>query len=166
MRWQFSAETLFSFSRIIRFTASPREKAPGSTRVLGHAFLAWHSSWRTVVYIYYITASWKSISSQLDSSCQGNRYGTEKAGSTARPSHTKSQMRVTPSATQVGRRAVLGSPLAFGLIGHYGQPQHTPPPNSNVRRLINSVILIYLISFWDDYHLQRPLTSSMVPSYT
>jgi hypothetical protein len=34
------------------------------------------------MYIYYITAAGKSISSQLDSSCQGNRYGTEKAGGT------------------------------------------------------------------------------------
>ncbi len=35
------------------------------------------------MYIYYITAAGNSISSQLDSSCQGNRHGTEKAGGTA-----------------------------------------------------------------------------------
>ncbi len=35
-----------------------------------------------VVYIYDITAAGNSIS-QLDTSSQGNRYGTEKAGGTA-----------------------------------------------------------------------------------
>jgi hypothetical protein len=35
-------------------------------------------------YIFYITQlEIPSIGSQLDRSCQGNRYGTEKAGSTA-----------------------------------------------------------------------------------
>jgi hypothetical protein len=32
------------------------------------------------VYIYYIIADENSISSQLGSSCQGYRNGTEKAG--------------------------------------------------------------------------------------
>jgi hypothetical protein len=31
-----------------------------------------------VVYIYYATADGNSISSQLGSFCQGNRYGTER----------------------------------------------------------------------------------------
>jgi hypothetical protein len=30
------------------------------------------------VYIYYITAAGNPISSQLDSSCQGNQYSMEK----------------------------------------------------------------------------------------
>jgi hypothetical protein len=42
-----------------------------------------HSSRRMVVYIYYITAAGNSISSQLGSSCQGNRYSTKRAGSTS-----------------------------------------------------------------------------------
>ncbi len=82
-----------------------REKAWVYTRVPGHAFLALGSSWRTVVYIYYVTADGNSISSQLGSSCQGNRYGTEKAGGTARLSRTKSHLRRhSPPDSQAGRR--------------------------------------------------------------
>ncbi len=44
------------------------------------------------VYIYYLTAAGNSISTQLGSSCQSNRYGTEMAGGTARPSRTKSHL--------------------------------------------------------------------------
>jgi hypothetical protein len=57
--------------------------------VQGHAFLVCRSSGRMVVYIYYITAAGNSTISQLGSTCQGNRYGTEKAGGTARPLRTK-----------------------------------------------------------------------------
>jgi len=57
------------------------------------------------VYIYFITAAGNSISSQLGSSCQGNRYGTEKMGGTARPSHTKTDLPSrSPPASQAGRR--------------------------------------------------------------
>jgi len=62
-----------------------------------------------VVYICYIKAAGNSISSQLGSSCQGNQYGTEKAGSMgmALPSRTTSH--------QPGRRAaVFSSPLVCG----------------------------------------------------
>jgi hypothetical protein len=54
----------------------------------------------------FITAAGNSISSQLDSSCQGNRYGTEKTGDTARPSRTKSYL-----------------------------PGHSPPPSLAARRV-------------------------------
>jgi hypothetical protein len=59
------------------------ESRHGYTRAPGHDVLAWRSSWRMVVYIYYITAAGNSISSQLGSSCQGNWYSTEKAGGMA-----------------------------------------------------------------------------------
>ncbi len=42
----------------------------------------------TVVYICCITAAGKSISTKLGSSCEGNRYGTEKAGGSGSPSIT------------------------------------------------------------------------------
>jgi hypothetical protein len=64
-----------------------------------------------VVYIYYSTAAANSISSQLGSSCQGNRYGTEKTDGTARLSHKKSL-----SSSQPSRPPCWASPLAFGLI--------------------------------------------------
>ncbi len=64
----------------------------GSTRVQGYTFLAWRSSWRMVVYIYFMTAVGNSVSSQLGSFCQGNRYCTEKAGGTARPPLRKSHL--------------------------------------------------------------------------
>ncbi len=63
-----------------------------------------HDGW-LVVYIYYITEAGHSISLQLDSSCQGNRYGTQKAGDTARPSRTKSHLPGHfPPASQADRR--------------------------------------------------------------
>jgi hypothetical protein len=52
-----------------------------------------------------ITASGNSIISQLGSSCQGNRYGTEKTGGTAGPSHKKSHLPShSPPVSQAGRR--------------------------------------------------------------
>ncbi len=67
--------------------------------------------------LYNIAAAENSISSQLGSSYQGNRYCTEKAGITARPSRTKSHLPGhSPSASQAGRR-VGPTPLAFCLIG-------------------------------------------------
>jgi hypothetical protein len=86
---------------------SPPERRHGSTRVPGNVFLAWRSSWWMVwtMDIYYITAAGNSISSQLGSSCQGNRYRTEKAGGTDSPSCTKSHLPGhSPSSSQAGRR--------------------------------------------------------------
>ncbi len=56
------------------------QRRHGSTRVPGHAFLAWHSSWRTAVYVCYITSTGNSFSSQLLSGRpvqygKGRRYG-------------------------------------------------------------------------------------------
>jgi hypothetical protein len=66
---------------------------------------------------YNATAAGDYISTQLDSSCQGKRYGTEKAGGTARPSRTKSHLLGHfPLASQEGRR--VGPALyTIGLIG-------------------------------------------------
>jgi hypothetical protein len=58
-----------------------------------------------VVYTYYRTAAGNSSSTQLCSSCQRNRYGTEKAGGTAHTSHTKSHL--------LSRAAVLGQPSSL-----------------------------------------------------
>ncbi len=66
------------------------ERKHGSTRVLN-----------------YITAAGNYISSQLGSSCQGDRYGTDKAGRVRplRPSRTKSHLPGhSPPASQVCRR--------------------------------------------------------------
>ncbi len=61
------------------------QRKHGSTRVPGHAFLVWHSSWRTVVYFYYIRAAENSISSQLGSFYQGQWGIRLRAGPTRRP---------------------------------------------------------------------------------
>jgi hypothetical protein len=70
-----------------------------------------------VVYIYYIKAAGNSLSSQLGSSCHGNNavYNMEKAGGSARPSRTKSQL-PGPSASQVGRRVW---PALYILCPHW-----------------------------------------------
>jgi len=69
-----------------------------------------------VVYICLITAAGIAISSQLGSSCQGNRYGAEKAGGTA-PSI---MYKITPagslSSSQPCGPPCWASPLAFSLI--------------------------------------------------
>jgi hypothetical protein len=58
--------------------------------------------------------SWNSITSQLCSFCQGNRYGMEKAGGMACLSHTKSHLPAhSPPASQAGLRAHLCRPLNF-----------------------------------------------------
>ncbi len=74
-----------------------------------------YSSWRMVEYIDYKAAG-NSISSQLGSSCQGNRYGTEKASGMDRPSCTKTHMPGhSPPASK--RAGVLDQPSAsFALI--------------------------------------------------
>ncbi len=95
------------------------ERRHGSkTRVPGHTFLAWHSIWQMVMYIYYITAAVNSVSSQLGSSRLGDRYSAEKAGGAARPSRTKSH-RPNHSPPVPGGPPCWASPLAIGLIGMY-----------------------------------------------
>ncbi len=110
--------TLHSHWESINDHNSRQERRHGSTRVPGHAFLVWNSSWRMVVYIYNITAADNSISSQ-----QGNRYGTQNQG--AGPSIT---YKITPagslSSSQQGGPScwaspLASSPLALGLIGAY-----------------------------------------------
>ncbi len=84
------------------------ERRLGPARLPSHAFLVWRSSRQIVVYIYYVTTAGNSIRWQLGSSCQGNRYGTGKAGGTVRPSCTKSHLLGrSPSANQAGRRVGL-----------------------------------------------------------
>jgi hypothetical protein len=51
-----------------------------------------HDGWLGTFTNYFITAAGNSIISQQGSFCQGNRYGTVKAGSTAYPSRTKSHL--------------------------------------------------------------------------
>ncbi len=70
-----------------------------------------------IVYIFYIIAAGNSISSQLGGPCQGNRYGWEKAGGTARPSCTKPTPAGSLSSSQPGGPPCWASPLAFGLTG-------------------------------------------------
>jgi hypothetical protein len=80
-----------------------------------------HDGWLLVVYICFITAAGNSISSQLGSSCQGNRYGAEKAGSRVRPSCTKSCLLCTLSPSQSGGQHnttvwALDQPCDLGYI--------------------------------------------------
>ncbi len=98
------------------FSCTQPNKRHGSTRVPGHAVLAWLISWRMVAYIYYLTAAGDSICSQLGSSFRasdtvlgkGRRYG---------PSIT---YKIPPagslSSSQPGGPPCWASPLAFGLI--------------------------------------------------
>ncbi len=107
------------------FFSSRPERSHGSTRVLDHAFLAWLSSFRVVVY----------ISSQLGSSWQGNqvRYGKVRRYG---PSIT---YKITPAASlpssQPGGTPCWVSPLAFGLIvldhGNSVARWPWPPPNNS-----------------------------------
>jgi hypothetical protein len=61
-----------------------------------------HDGW---LCTFTIQNSGNFISSQLVSSCHSNRYGTEKAGSTARPLGPKSPLPGhSPLASQAGRR--------------------------------------------------------------
>jgi hypothetical protein len=90
------------------------EKWHGSTRIQGHAFLA-------VVYIYYLTAAGNSVSSQLGSSCQGNRYGTEKAGGRYGPSITyknKPELEFFPHSMWARNREGIG--LSYRPAGYIG----------------------------------------------
>jgi hypothetical protein len=59
-----------------------------------------------VLFINYLPSSENSISLQLGSSCQGNRYGTENTGGTK--SHLAGH---SPPASQF-----WASPLAFALL--------------------------------------------------
>jgi hypothetical protein len=81
-----------------KFEFTTRETAYcKSTRLPGHGCV--------FVYIYNITAARNSVSSKLGSSCQGNRYSTEKTSGTARLSRTKSHLPGhSPPASQAGRR--------------------------------------------------------------
>ncbi len=67
--------------------------------------------------LQYITAAGNFISSQLGSSCQGNRYGTQKAGGTARTSCTKSHLPGSLSSSPPGGPSCWTRPLAFSSIG-------------------------------------------------
>ncbi len=62
-----------------------------------------HDGWLCNEYIYYITAAFQLAA--VGSSCQGYRYGTEKASSTARSSRTKKHLPGhSPPASRAGRR--------------------------------------------------------------
>ncbi len=102
----FRSFTRNAFLQIYRKWPHVRRHESLESRVPGLAFLALRSSWRMVVYIYYVREAGNSISSQLGSSCEGNRYCTEKAGGTA------------------GGPPWWASPLAFGLIGEHCRCQH------------------------------------------
>ncbi len=103
------------------FLSSP-ERSHLSTRVPGHAFLAWRILWRMVGT--FIAAGY-SISSQLGISRQRNPDSTEKAGSTARPSRTKSHLPGT-LLQPAKRAAVSGQPSSL-------RPYHGPLSGSIFR---------------------------------
>ncbi len=79
------------------------------------------------MYIYLITvASWQFHQHTAGQLCLGNRYSTEKAGGTARPSHIKSRLLGhSPPASQEDRRvgAALGQ---AGVCLSYWQVRGEP----------------------------------------
>ncbi len=87
----------------------------GSTRVPGHAFLAWHSSWQCFVYIeWYVDQPQTGASGVVR---QGRRHGSSIT------------YKITPcwvTLLQLARRGwpqCWTSPLAFGLFGLASQLQ-------------------------------------------
>jgi hypothetical protein len=96
------------------------------------------------MYIYYITGAGNSISSQLGSSCQGNRNSTEKAGGTARPS-----MPCHYHSSPARRAAVLGQPSS--LLPHWPKLRllelMSPSPCSSIL-LYLSLYKLFRINWW------------------
>jgi hypothetical protein len=85
------------------------ERRHGSTRVAGHAFLAWHNSCRMFAYIYYITTAGNSINSQLD-----RAIGTVRKRQAVRPVHHVQNHICRVTLLQPARRAtVLGWLLLY-----------------------------------------------------
>jgi hypothetical protein len=82
---------------------------------------ATHDGWLcTFIYnrswTFYHLAAGQLLSGQPVRYGKGNRYGTEKAGGTARPSRRESHLLGhSPPASQAGRRVGPAS-IAFGLI--------------------------------------------------
>ncbi len=89
------------------------ERRHGSTRIPGRVFLAWRSSWRMVVYIYYATAagnsislhSWAAFVRATGTVRKDRRYGPYKITTTG-----------SLSSSRRGRPPCWASPLAFDLI--------------------------------------------------
>ncbi len=95
----------------------PFRKKRWFSTVPGH-LLAWRSSWRMVVYIYFITAAGNSVSSQLGNFRHGKRYGMEKAGGAK--SHLRGH---SPQASRAGHR--VGSAL-YSLRPHCPHLTNSP----------------------------------------
>ncbi len=87
------------------------ERRHGSTRVPGHVYLAWCSSWRMVEYIYYITEAWKSISWAV------NVVTVRKRRAVRLVHHVQNHTCRSLSSSQSGGTSCCSNPLAFGLIG-------------------------------------------------
>ncbi len=82
-----------------------KERRHGSTRVPGHAFIAWPSAWRMVAYIYYIKAAGNSIISQLGAASVRATGVVWRRQAVACPSRTKSHLPGHyPPASQASRR--------------------------------------------------------------
>jgi hypothetical protein len=117
----------FSTIKVSWKWSSFHQRRHGPTRVRGHAFIA---------YIYYVTAA-GYISSQLASSCQGNRYVTVKVGGTARPSQNHT---CWVTLLQPARRAtVLGQP--YSLRPHWFSLKHWPGTET-----VHAVVLLLIFT--------------------
>jgi hypothetical protein len=98
------------------------ERRHGSPGEPGHAFLAWHSSWRIVVYIYLIIdiSSWKFHQLTAGQLLSGHLVRCAK-GRLYDPSI---MYKITPagslSRSQPGGPPCWAGPLAFGHIGSLG----------------------------------------------
>ncbi len=98
--------------RCILFILLRTERRHGPTREPGHAFLAWRSSWRMVVYICYMIAAENSISSQLWA-VPVRATGTVSKRQAVRPVHHVQNHTFRVTLLQ----PFWASTLAFGLIG-------------------------------------------------
>ncbi len=136
------------------------ERRHGSPGEPGHAFLEWRSSWRIIVYIYLITAVGNSISSQLGSFCQGNRYGT------IRPAHHVQNHTCRDTLQQPARRAaVLGQ--ASSPRPHWVAPNHTDSTESlviHIQYYLNFTWLGQVIKY--TVHQWRGVTATLTTCET
>ncbi len=89
------------------------ERRHGSTRVQGHAFLAWRSSWRMVVYIYFITAAENAIVAP-SWAAPVRATGSVQKSKAAGPVHHLQNHTCWVTLTQPARRAaVKGQPSSL-----------------------------------------------------
>jgi len=96
------------------------------------------------VHLLY-NSRWKIHQLSAGQLLLGNRYGTERAGDTARPSRTKPHLPGSLSSSQPGGPPCRASPLAFCLIAPgYSSISIEPPFSFSFCALENAAIIIFV----------------------